>query len=313
MRKSNESGPKPQYELRPAKQVERRMIIDALRKLSLVGFEIEDYEYVGFGSFYFVDFILFHKFLGIEKMLSVEYLPSIENRVKFNKPYDFIDIEMKPISEVIPTFSADIKYLLWLDYDRILDRELLEDVKLATTYLSTSSILLITVDVEPPGEESDGPHEWMRYFEEQAGEYLDLARVEDFAESKLPRINVQILDRAIKDGLAGRPVKFIPLFNFIYADRHQMITIGGLVGSDVERRKIEGSKLPGTSYIRRNLDKDAYHIRVPRVTRKERPYLDSSMPCRDGWNPGVFEFSDEDVCAYREIYRLFPAYAELLL
>ena len=52
----SESYLRVQYELRPAKQVERRMIIDALRKLAMAGFEIEDYNYVGFGSIYFVDF-----------------------------------------------------------------------------------------------------------------------------------------------------------------------------------------------------------------------------------------------------------------
>lgn len=150
-----ESYRKVQYELRPAKQVERRMIIDALKKLTLVGFEIEDYNYVGFGSIYFVDFILFHKFLGIDNMLSVEHSTAIEKRVLFNKPYDFIKIEMKPVGEVIPTLSPDIKYILWLDYDMIIDNDLLEDVRMASTYLPVGSILLITVDVEPPDDRSD--------------------------------------------------------------------------------------------------------------------------------------------------------------
>ena len=54
-------------------------------------------------------------------------------------------------------------------------------------------------------------------------------------------------------------------------------------------------------------------IRVPKLTRKERLYLDGAMPCADGWLPEEFELSQEDVAAYREIYRFCPAYAELLL
>ena len=46
---------KVQYELRSAKQVERRMLIDALQTLSASGFDISQYQYTGFGSVYFVD------------------------------------------------------------------------------------------------------------------------------------------------------------------------------------------------------------------------------------------------------------------
>lgn len=308
----SESYLRVQYELRPAKQVERRMIIDALRKLAMAGFEIEDYNYVGFGSIYFVDFILFHKFLGIDNMLSVEYSTEIEKRVHFNKPYDFIKIKMKPVGEVIPTLSQDLKYILWLDYDMIIDSDLLEDVRVAATYLPVGSILLVTVDVEPP-DDGDNPTDWKEYFEEQAGEYIGLSQVEDFAKSNLPRANAQIINRAIRDGLTGRDVELLELFNFIYADGHEMITIGGVIGSKIERRRINGSKLDEAFYIRRDFKLDAYYIKVPKVTKKERLFLDSAMPCADGWEPEDFELPGEDVQTYNEIYKFFPAYAELLL
>ena len=75
------------YDLRPAKQVERRMLIDAFHRLTSAGFPIADYQYTGMGSIYFVDFILFHKLLGMDKLLSVEFDKDIEKRVKFNAPF----------------------------------------------------------------------------------------------------------------------------------------------------------------------------------------------------------------------------------
>ena len=33
----------------------------------------------------------------------------------------------------------------------------------------------------------------------------------------------------------------------------------------------------------------------------------------DGWQPPDFDLDSEDIKKYREIYRFFPAYAELLL
>ena len=309
----SESYLKVQYELRPSKQVERRMIIDALHKLAFVGFDIEEYKYVGLGSIYFVDFILFHKFLGIEKMISAEFSNSIKNRVNFNKPYDFIEIMYNPIGDIIPTLDRDIQYLMWLDYDFKLDADIISDVKSAATFLSKGSILIVTVDVEPPENIDAGPEEWKEYFEEIAGDYLGITQIKDFAKAKLSSHNIQILYKTILDGLSGRDLDFYPIFNFSYADGHEMITIGGILGSETESRRIQASKINETAYSRRNLNETPYRIDIPKVTRKERLYLDSHMPCSDDWIPESFEFEQESILAYREIYRFFPAFAELLL
>lgn len=311
-----ESYEKVQYELRPAKQVERRMLIDSLQILSYAGFQISDYKYTGMGSIYFVDFILLHKLLGIQNMLSVEF-SNIEKRVKFNKPFGCIEVLVpKPIGDVIPTLSPDSKHFLWLDYDNVLSREMLDDVYIAASHLSVGSILLVTVDVEPPGKDPrDGPSDWRNYFKTQAGRYLgSTVKVSDFAKSNLPRINIQIIDRAIRSGLAGRTgIEFLPLYNFLYADGHQMLTMGGMIVSTTERRQIRASRLSETNYIRFNFEQEPFRIRVPRLTRKERLYLDSEMPCDTKWKPKDFELKNEDLSDYREIYRFFPAYAELLL
>ncbi|MBV9867335.1 MAG: hypothetical protein JO316_18415 [Abitibacteriaceae bacterium] len=315
MREPKESWRKVAYDLRPAKQVERRMLLDTMQMLSLAGFHISEYQYTGFGSIYFVDFILFHKLLGIHRLLSVEISEKIEKRVNFNKPFDCVDILIKPIGDVIPTLSPDRKHFLWLDYDTIVNSDNLSDILLATTYLTPESLLLITVDVEPPGEEGDGPRQWRAYFREEAEPYLGSAtEVRHYAKDSLPRINIQIIEKAIKKGLTGRSdVEFLPLFNFLYADGHQMLTIGGMIGSKAERRRIEGSRLIETDYIRLDLSKEPFIIKVPNVTRKERLHLDSNMPCSDTWETEEFEIPPDDLAAYSQIYRFFPAYAELLL
>ncbi len=311
MRAPTESYLEVNYALRPSKEVERRMIIDGLHILSCVGFPIRDYHYTGFGSFYYVDFILFHKLLGIENMLNVEYSQKIEKRIYFNKPFKFIKIKMLPICDVIPQLSKDLKHILWLDYDNVIREENLRDILLAASQLSRGSILLITIDVEPPVKGSNDPKDWQKYYESETKQYLGLQRLDDFRKSRLPITNANILHRAIKTGLSGRDIKFYPIFFFKYSDGHEMITIGGILGSSHEKRIIRSSGLKDTPYYRSNYD-DPYHILVPRVTRKERLYLDSAMPCSEGWKPKEFEFTDDNVAAYREIYKFFPDYAELL-
>src|SRR5438128_8766395 len=130
------------YDLRPAKQVERRMIIDVLQRLASVGFYVRDYQYTGLGSIYFVDFTLFHRLLGLRKLLSVEYDASITNRIRFNQPFGLVEIAMKPVGDVIPTLDEGLKHVLWLDYDRHLDSDLVADTSLAGFRLSPGSVLL---------------------------------------------------------------------------------------------------------------------------------------------------------------------------
>src|SRR5688572_9613488 len=96
-----ESYRKVFYDLRPSKQVERRMIVDVLQELAEAGIRLRDYEYTGFGSIYFVDFILLHRLLGLRKLLSVEIVASAEQRVRFNKPFGDVRVEIGAIGDVL--------------------------------------------------------------------------------------------------------------------------------------------------------------------------------------------------------------------
>jgi len=305
---------KVQYELRPAKQVERRMLVDSLQMLMEAGFQIRSYKYTGMGSIYFIDFMLFHRLLGIKDMLSVEHDHQIARRVEFNRPFELVLTEIAPIGQVIPKLSKDLKHLLWLDYDGVLRNSHLQDISTATTYLSVGSILLITVDIEPPTAE-DSPEQWRQHFVEEGLDFFDPAlEVKDFAKSKLPQRNIELLAKAINAGLAGRKdAEFIPMFNFVYKDGNQMLTMGGMVGARDEKRKVRASALADSPYFRGDFKTAPCVIDVPRLTRKERQYLDGFMPCQDLWTPKDFELSWDIVRAYRDVYRYCPNYAEMLL
>lgn len=309
---STSSSLKVPYDLRTAKQIERRMIIDTFQRMGEAGFNISEYKYTGMGSIYFVDFVLFHRFLGIQKMLSVERDESIMKRVRFNKPYRNIDLEFKAIGDVIPSIDQDLKHILWLDYDFIMSKTIVTDAINASAQLSTGSVLLITVDVEtPPGKQKD----WMTHFLSEAGDFCNPAwKVSDFGQSNLPRINIAILEAAIRQGLTGRmDVKFLPLFNFLYADTHQMLTIGGVIGTAAEARKVDGCRFDDAPYIRKKLKDDPYRIPKLLLTRKERVRLDAAMPAKRRWHPREFELDEKTIALYKEVYRFFPSYAELML
>jgi hypothetical protein len=114
--------------------------------------------------------------------------------------------------------------------------------------------------------------------------------------------------------MAGRTsIDFHPLFYFLYADGHKMMTLGGMIGSNTEKRKLNSMNKAGAIYLRMNEQEGPYEIKVPVFTRKERHLLDSAMPCPTGWQPTEFAIPAEHIEIYREIYRFLPSYVEILL
>ena len=107
------SWKKVNYQLRPAKQLERRIMLDTFIAMAQCGFRLRKYKYIGFGSIFFYDFVLFHKLLGIDKMLSIEHDYEAESRVQFNKPFRDVEIKMGRSDEILPVMDMKEEYLAW--------------------------------------------------------------------------------------------------------------------------------------------------------------------------------------------------------
>jgi len=314
---SGKSYQKVHYELRPAKQVERRMLLHAFHALRGVGYPISTYEYTGLGSIYFIDFVLFHRYLGITRLTSVEGDQDVKRRVCFNRPYKQIKIVHDDIAAQVARLSSGRRHILWLDFDSIVTGDLLNTVQLASTQLSVGSLLIVTVDVEPPGKpegKNYNPTAWKRHYEFEAGDLLwSGVRCGDFARDALPATNARILKAAIDKGLETRDANLIDLFSFLYADGHRMLSLGGMIGVDEDRKRLESLDRKDLVFLTDDIVARQFEIRVPLVTRKERHYLDQCMPCSKDWSPRSFEMKPEDVSDYKKIYRYYPSYTEMLL
>jgi len=285
-----------------------------VQRLTQAGFEIRKYKYTGFGSYFFYDFLLFHKLLGIDKMLSIEHDSNLEKRVKYNRPFSCVEIKIDKASNIIPTLPREAKHLLWLDYDQNVNRDILDDLYAVGSQLSTGSIVLVTVDVEPPDRDSEEIEATKRYFEEETKKYLGIKTDDQYAKSNIPSLSKELLYNALMNGMSGRiGFEYFPLFYFTYADGHKMMTLGGMIGRKKEKTKLKLLDTHEAFYFRMNNKDTPYNIEVPIVTKKERHLLDSNMPCNPDWLPAEFEFSRDKVKVYREVYRFLPAYAELLL
>jgi len=113
------------YMFRPKKQIERKIIIEILQELKKE-IPLSEYLYIGFGSIYYYDFILFHKMLNMNNLLSIDD-KSTRRRFEFNRPYDFILFENKISTNFLSEYDWKQKTALWLDYDYKLEDIVLSD------------------------------------------------------------------------------------------------------------------------------------------------------------------------------------------
>lgn len=67
----SKTGDKIDYSCRLQKNIERKIFCDVVRTLNYFG-TVEDYRYIGFGSFYYKDFLMFYEDFNIRNGISIE-------------------------------------------------------------------------------------------------------------------------------------------------------------------------------------------------------------------------------------------------
>lgn len=310
------------YALRPAKSIERKMLVEAFRKLSHFGM-IESYRYVGFGSTYFSDFALVHKVLGISNMISVEKDEVNEERFRFNRPFNCIDIKFGDSNDVLPELRWDARTILWLDYDGKLDASVLTDVKYACASVVSGSVLIVTVNAHPDRLNGVAISELAEHRLEQLKERVGAEKIpSDVSGKKLigweeAEVHRRIIENEIFQTLSernggrdpGNRMKYKQLFNFHYADGPKMLTTGGLLYDEGHENTVNGCGFEQLEFV--SLAGNApYLIEVPSLTYREIQHLDSQLPVADHKSLEAKSIPQKDLERYARVYRHFPTFTE---
>src|SRR5205085_262730 len=116
---------------------------------------LADYQYVGFGSPFFVDFRLFHRRLAIAKMVSIEHEVDHKPRFTLNKPFDCVKMLWGESSEKLAEVDWSRPTIVWLDYDYRLKQSVLTDLDQIVDKAKHGDCLLVTVDADPPTDDDD--------------------------------------------------------------------------------------------------------------------------------------------------------------
>lgn len=301
------------YSLRPAKQIERKMICEAMKRLAHFG-TVETYRYIGFGSIYFTDFSLFHKRLNIADMISIEKDEQKKARFIFNRPFDCIDMKFGQSKKILPSLDWSPRTVLWLDYDGALDGDSLADIGSFCANAVSGSMMLISVNAHYGAKETDRLGKLI----EKVGQ--DMVPIE-IKESDLAGWNAAMVIRRIMSNAITSHLKirnggkskgtfsWKPILSFEYADGAKMTTLGGVLLEAGHEPLFHGCGFQTLEFAKFD-PQEAYRIDIPLLTNRELRYLDSALPRPDFEGIETNGIPQRDVNKYMSIYRYFPNFAE---
>jgi hypothetical protein len=295
------------------------------------GYSLRDYTYLGFGSVYYTDFIILHKYLYVDKMICIEG-SDIPRRMKFNRPYKFIALKMGKVSTVLPRIDFRKKYIVWLDYDYGIDygvmeeeSSILEDVSAFISKLAPGSFLMVTSEAEPRLSnrkinerlsEEERITTLLESLRKNCGDlFYPVLEKRDITKNKMPIIIAKALRqqilKATLTNLYG--LKFHQLFNFVYADGAQMVTVGGVLDSPEKKGVLEKAGVFNLPCVARG--ERPREISVPPLTNREKEAIDAQI--EEGIKPTNiqlrFEIKSNLLLNYLKYYRHYPTFHESIL
>jgi hypothetical protein len=310
LKKLNPEPREIDYRIRPAKNVERKMLLEICGRMA--GLEpLANYRYVGMGSIYFVDFSLFHRAYGMKDMISIEGRENLKDRCEWNRPFDCVTVMPAPVGEALPELRSDVPTIMWLDYEEALDDEIIGQVEEACEILAHRSILIVTVNAHP------GPlNQRVAKFRERFGD-RDLSRTdtpEKLGQEKLRELYFEYLDTAVSTAISARKARDgavqKQLAHFLYRDGVNMLSMAWLIHGEDEADAVRELDFDSLHFASDGAK--PWHIEVPRLTYRERITLDKMLPDRTNEEiPDGVEAAD--VTAYATLYRQMPIYVDALI
>jgi|KBSSwiStaDraftv2_1062776.scaffolds.fasta_scaffold01078_11 hypothetical protein len=308
------------YSVRANKHIERRMLMEVLRRLDRLPPRLTSYRYVGFGGIFFTDFVHAHQHLGLRELISIEH-SGLRERFDFNRPLACIDIRFGGARHVLPELLAELSMVgapavFWLDFDGPLTRSICDDIAHLATNVTEWSFLAVTVNADP-GEPKDRLAEFHRRFEETAPP--DITSAAQLANWKLAQVSNRMLVDAIDSALVARNaatppserLRYQQLILFHYADGAKMLTTGGIFHLESQAHLITEATA-GLPQLRPQ-GTEALLVDAPVLTPREVRNLSQQLPTADGNAPSSPGVAESDALRFANLYRHYPLYAQVEL
>ena len=308
------SNDKINYNLRPSKSIERKMILEVLKEICSP-LKAADYQYIGMGSAFFVDFKLFHKSLGINEMFSFEGKKSNVNRCSFNKPFDCIEIIPERTEKGLTEIDWETKKsIVWLDYEDELRGWMINDIDTVSQNAKSGNVLIITLRRTYEKDIDDLNKEFSDYILNQLT--LNDMHIKNSANSLKTILSSAINNKLIKAFSvypADEKIDFCPLFEFTYEDGAAMFTFGGIFLNENDKTEFQNYKFHDLEFMQES--NRPYSISCPIITDKEFHLLNAKLPTADVETFSTIEELEIVPKIHREnyfrTYKYYPNYFEI--
>lgn len=304
------------YSLRVGKYAERRMMAEVFRRLTPFG-DLEEYEYVGFGSVWFSDFLLFHRALGMKKMISIEGASDSEARVKFNRPYR-IQVEVGMSGTVLPSLNWESRKIIWLDYDDPIAKSMIMDARTVASKAAPGTMLAISVPCSsaPQTRMKTAPGQTSINVFQNAfdpGTVPSKAKDADLFGWRFGRLSRQMFDAVIQDALktralTGEVLGFREVCSFEYEDGAKMTTLVGIFFDPSDPDKLDQCKFSTLDFMH---SAGPVRIENPKLTVKEIRYLEAQLPMLSAGPLHHPVIPYDQVSRFSKFYRYFPKFASI--
>lgn len=305
------------YGLRPAKQTERRILLDFLKCANEAGITVSDCRYVGMGGTIFYDFHLMHRFLGIRKMVSLERDPDCHPRSAFNCPFDFIEVKNQTVAEFLLEDVDRTTTIYWLDYDDGIGPDILADITSLGTRVMLGGFAFATVYALPPGFlEKQTVQQRLEYFQQYLGDFSVGLTNHDMENAAFPRTINKVLVAAFEHAFSARKDgEFQILFQIQYKDTAPMVTVGGCFSRKDQTSRILERVNQDLPFLSKN---PPYKIKNLNLTDRERALFDLAATKRRENSKQAnslksLGFKKSDLDTYRDMIRFLPRYHESII
>lgn len=313
------SDQKINYQYRPAKAIERKMLCDLIREIQLIRADGE-MRYIGLGAKYFTDFLLLHNEFGITDMISIEAQKERQVRYEFNKPLKCIQMWYGTTNEILPQISGfDQKMnLVWLDFDDAFGESMLYDLQTICRNINIGSMFFISCNHSYRGENQSEKRE---SFRESTGIFFDEnIKKADYTNKRMPYVIKKVIDDQIRRIIDLRnrtekdtTVEYMQLLFLTYQDGAPMMTIGGILVDEELKNKINESKIVD-KYTFISDSENIFSIDIPCLTNKEIQLILKNLPIsREEFQEHEKDFYGieyEEISKFEKIYRYYPYYSE---
>lgn len=295
------------YETRPLKFTERKMLLACLQKIC--NYFGDNYQYVGFGGLSYPDFKLFHKELHISNMFSIEGGDITLERLKYNSPYSFIEIKKSISTTALNEIDLSKKTLVWMDYDDVLNPIMFEDINVLFSQLPIGSIYIFTCNRQL----KDYSLETFKDIFEPVLPFI-LQEKNLSTDASYKTIN-SMLSNTINSILKDRNIVedeqliFNQLFNIVYQENRgaKMYTYGGLLtNSDMD---VNSLGLEAFNFV--SIDDKKFEIEIPNLTRKEFQLIDSYLFLKEDELINKNIVTKEDIELYKKSYKYVPYFYDI--